>query len=261
MATRKNRPVLYEVVRTSQRRQLPLLWQSSTRPASSEARPTESTGGVSETPTRPAFVRLEDGWIHFVLRWPTAAALGAALLVLMVVAFEAGRGLGRGRTGRAAVDEAALEAVLPMSHLPDQTGLPAPPTAGEVVTPRRTSPAEPAAAESAPATVAAGEIEDFRAEKGRSYLVVQHFPPERLSVAREARDFLRAGGVSCVLTRRGRDYVLIATEGFTRDATDARQRRSVEQRMNALIARVRQLGREFAPRGYTFDRCRFEEAR
>jgi len=206
-------------------------------------------------------VRIENGRIHLAIRWPVAVACGAALLMLLTVAFEAGRGLARVRSDAAAADEMPLEAVLPMTPPPAGGELPALPSGGEVVTPRRESPVQPAAAEPEAEASVVGEIEEFRPERGRSYLVVQHFPPERLSVAREARDFLRAGGVPCVLTRRGRDFVLIASEGFTRDVADARQRRSVEQRMNALMARVRQLGREFAPRGYTFDRCRFEEAR
>ncbi len=267
MATRKNRPVLYEVVRTSRRRSdlgrrhVPSLWRSVSRPAPGDVRTTEPPGVVPEATPRPAFVRVENDRIHLVIRWPVAVAFGAALLVLLTVAFEAGRGLARGRSDAVAAEEMPLEAVLPMTPSPARVEQPAPPSGGEVVTPRRELPGQPVAAEPGAEAAVVGEIEEFRPEKGRSYLVVQHFPQERLSVAREARDFLRAGGVPCVLTRRGRDFVLIASEGFTRDAADARQRRNVEQRMNALMAKVRQLGREFAPRGYTFDRCRFEEVR
>lgn len=267
MANRKNRPVLYEVIRASRhrrdpaRRHAPALWQRPPRAAQGETVTSDSPRGTSEVPVYPALVRIEGDRVHFVLRWPAAAVLGAALLVVMVVAFQAGRGLGSSRV-EGSVDDAAFEAVLPMTLPPDRTDLPARPSPGEVATPARESPpSEVAGAQPGPESALEGDVEEFHAERGKSYLVVQHFPRNRLSVAREARDYLKTGGVACVLTRRGPDYVLIASEGFTPNVGDARQRRSVEQRMNALMAKVRQLGKDFAPRGYSFDRCRFEEAR
>jgi hypothetical protein len=267
MATRKNRPVLYEVIRTSRRRSdatrrhVPAPWQSPPRSVHSEARPVEPAGVAPDTPTYPPLMRLDGERVHFALRWPTAAVLGAALLVVMLVAFQAGRGFG-GAGVESGADDAEFEAVLPMTHPSNQAEPAAQASPGGVVTPPRESPSPEAAGPQAGADPASeGDVEELRAEKGKSYLVVQHFPRNRLSVAREARDYLRAGGVPCVLTRRGPDYVLIASEGFTANVSDARQRRSVEQRMNALMAKVRQLGKEFAPRGYSFDRCRFEEAR
>ncbi len=276
VAVRKNRPVLFEVARRNRKaseygrrrpaESSPPVHIAAEREPVRPASEPESSGPEVPTPVYPAAMRVEGGKVNLSLSTPMAAVLGAALLVVVVVAFQAGRGSARPAGtiggGGALLENSDDGAPADMSLVGGEGS-------DEVAVPERGSGAAgasdstPAAGPGAAEGGAAGNppVAAFRLEAGLHYLVIQYFRERDQDKAIAARDFLRERGVECAVIRRGPDYVLVAKEAFQRDHKDAATRAAEIKRSDALQARVKELGKEYASKGYSFRDCRFEKVR
>ncbi len=242
MPSRRNRRLLFEVagraparpaVRVAPRASIPLRAASGDRPA--------SAGNVGAEAERPAGQR----WQR-----PEVWAVVAALVVVAVVAFYAGRRYERfasmQRPGEVVSSDAAAErapADEPLEPRSTPAAQPEPPQTGPQAAPaaRRTArPAVPPRVELKP---------------GYGYIVVQHFPLKRRKDAEAAVRFLLDAGVPAALLR-GADYRVIVTEPFDTLNADRSVARREQQRASRMQARIRELGREFNRlRGYSFKDC------
>lgn len=93
-------------------------------------------------------------------------------------------------------------------------------------------------------------------EKGRHYVVVQHFRSSEREAARAATAYLQSHGVAVALDESPREYRLIALEPFLLDQKEAAARQREQKRVDALKQQIRALGREYArTAGYAFDQC------
>jgi len=212
-------------------------------------------------------VRVVDGRVQFELAWPWLALTAAAVVVVLWLVFQAGMHAGRGPAPQryGADFETVLEqparvagvsaeptgaAELRPDHRPGADQPVATPVAPAV----RPAPSPP------PARQAAATPAVFSFKPGCHYLVVQHFRKSQMEVAQKTAAFLRDHGIPCVI-EAGVDLRVIATEAFDLQQKDAKARDAARQRLEALKARVRALGKEFAREyGYAFEQC-YEQLR
>jgi hypothetical protein len=83
-------------------------------------------------------------------------------------------------------------------------------------------------------------------KKGFHYVVVQHFPKRSgRTAASEAARYLIDNGVACA-TLEAADIRLVATEPFLIEQADSGASRREQQRANALVARIKELGEQYA---------------
>jgi hypothetical protein len=262
LSTRRNRPVLYELVSRSQRSRS---WTTSTgespKPAPEKPKPQAPPPPAARPPTRnqsPGSVRVVNGRVHLTLGWPQFTVLGAVLLVALVVAFQAGvssvqPGTPTEDTPLFPVDDEAAPAE------PDAEPLrPAVaddrPTRQVAVPEQRSTPAEPAAPTAAAAAPDVAENYDFRPD--HAYVIVQHLPKSRrgLEAAKEIQAFLVANGLKSIVRvgNSKRDYEVVLTEPFATKSSNAAVERRERDRATRLMERVRSLGKEYASKGYSF---------
>jgi hypothetical protein len=272
MLSRKKKPVLYEVIRRS------AAGQMARKPAEREPEPAaeavheppkprivtsvEEASSVPEAYEPRRMVRVDRELVQLSLTWPVATVLSLAVLVALLLSFYAGWSTapvgshaGTRVTGAATDDFAA-------AAKPDGSS-PAAPSGSIAVPPLRDAgSAKAAPVKPQPQASAAPLDVPFQPAKGSHYLVVQYFKRDRAEVAALAQQLLAENGVAAALTRRGQDYVLIATEPFLLDNKDPALRRKEKQRADALQAIVRKVGKQFVTKnGYSFDQCFFEEAK
>ncbi len=261
MSARRNRPVLYEMVRHSRRP------GQTARPRSGEPAATEtsSTPAPPRTtpppktaePTAPRTVRVIDGHVSVRLGWPGLAVLAVGAIFVLFVAFQAGARFATTQTGDLA--DTMPPTAMPIDEPPQDTPAPVaahrPPRQAEVVTPR---PVEQAPAQSRPAPVErTGETAQptFEFKRGYHYVVVQHFRRADLNAAQQAASFLHERGVPTEL-RTGSDVQLIAREPFLINQDDTVARAAERRRCDALKQRIREIGKEYAKEaGYDFKDC------
>ena len=263
MAARKKRPVLFEVFRP----------ESPTGDPTLKPRPFRST----RLPERPAITdEREDDVVRTTTISPSATRsparerrvltvsastftiLIAGMIVLLFVAFAAGR---------------RYESIYPSSFTPAeftlendeeaeaQTDLAA---AIDQPAPKQVASGEEAALQPHrrmpdPAPAAPSQV---TLQRGRNYVVVQHFNKSRQRAdALAAAEFLEANGVPCA-TLTGADIRLIATQPFLTRQADAAAARAEQERANRLLNRIKQLGQRYnrellnqGKKGYTFSEC------
>lgn len=258
MATRRKRPVLYEVMRRSQPRDS----ASRRRSAAPAAAPTGGTASpaptaVSASADRPRAIRIADGRLYAVLGWPGLGVLAVGTVFILWVMFQAGERYARSQfpagetANRTVADSAATDVegggIPSADHRPADGGTVATPTDPVTEAPAPASPSETGAAEPQPT---------FEFKPGYHYVVIQHFYKSRQADAVSAARYLRANGVSCVVTPRTRDVELIATAPFLLRQEDVDARAAERQRCDALKRQIKQIGREYArEHGYAFDQC------
>ena len=263
MATRKNRPVLYEVVRRTRGVVVPawLRKQGAPQPASAQPAVTQvplpTPSGARSWP-----VRVGQGRVHFELAWPWLVVGGVALVVAFWLVFQVGLRVGRERAPQSYGSEFEAELERPARV----AGVAAEPTGGvELRADHRPGGDQPVATPAAPAVRPSaappagreptGASAGFSFRAGYYYLVVQHFRKSQMEVAQKAGAFLNDHGIPCVI-ESGVDLRVIATEAFDLDQKDAKARDAEHQRLEALRSRIRALGREFARQyGYAFEQC------
>jgi len=268
VATRKRRPVLYEVVRRARGGQP--AWQQRPEQPDPETFPPTASPSTAPTPARPAeasepapTVQVVGERVHLSLGWPVIAVALAGFLVVLAVSFHAGTRYAQ-QTGPP--DEDGLTPTEAGSLLTgatevadsgtarsaEDTGAPAPRRESAVASgdtrakaPERTSPPpdrQPTSAE---------------LQKGYHYVFIQFFPKSRLKDTQDAAAFLRANGLPCIIQRASDDIRLIADQPFLLDQRDVAARQRARQRCEELKRRIKQLGKEYARTGggYAFDQC------
>lgn len=269
--SKKTRPVLYEVLRrrsenrTQWRSPRPRAIESDAPAESIEATPSH----VSRPPAqqRPDFLRLLGNRIEFSISGVMLGGAGVGLLVLLVVAFQIGRytagsaaksgaGSGEGDTGitnllnsvsqgNARNDQPVKlrEPERPTTNVPRNS---VEPDGGSIAAKPRDNaksspPAEPDRTGSPPPP---GDEPKpvLQLVKGKSYYLIQCFPPRERQAAEDAAAFMIQNGVPSGIQQRRSDIVLWATEAFDVNADDAAIRRAAQQRAKKLEARVKELG-------------------
>jgi hypothetical protein len=277
MAARKSRPVLYELIAQSQQTASwtrPAQSDQATRPQIVKLATTTAAGDAHSGAGRGAL----PGWIgrrvSLELSMPYMVAIGAVAIVLIALAFYAGRESGGDKNGTSAALEQALtqkpgeattvderpRAEPPITHRPSRpVAVPPRPDQPPSEPARETHPAPPAP-EIPAQPEAAAKPQAF--ESGKAYVIVQHLSKRGAGpqAAERIRDFLTAGGVPCVVHSSGPDLVVVATEPF---AIDPKKRKDAgdpeRKRAQQLMDRIRKLGEQYVTSGYTFKDCYLRE--
>lgn len=271
MSRSKDRPILFEVV---SRENAASLAQSAKlrptaaprierpqRPAVAPSEPTQSEA-ADPIPGEPA-VRFRSGRLQINLGWVGLSATATALLLTLLLTFQAGGRYAGSITGVAAAPDDELSRLLAQTADPsvlDSQGshltsgsrrIATPPLALEKGPPReRTDKAR--GRPSAPVNVGI-----FTREKGQHYVIVQHFRKSESKAAAAAALFLTSRGVPSSIDRSGSDIRLFAHESFRIGQKDAKAARREQQRCDTLKARIKTLGKEYVKKhGYAFEGCR-----
>lgn len=259
MAARKKRPVLYEVYKPrpkpgeagNRQRRFPISLGLGWKPAAGE-RPVETRGPASGTgsqvpPAAPS-VSMPSGAApsaprQVTITLPTLAIVVAGVLVLLAVAFSAGRKYeaayagAAGEARRLTGDEDAAGA-RPPGGASDAQAQTAEPSAAE-----KGASGPPPGASAGERSGAGGGQPQITLTRGCHYVIVQHFGAKR-DDALEAARFLQERGVPCALLP-GKDIRVVATEPFLIRQTDTAAAQRERQRAERLLQRIRQIGLEF----------------
>ena len=255
MPSRKNRPVLYEVVSRSKRprahseahRVTPTTSQPSSAPPA--APPTPTPHEKSHTPVARPTVRVAQGRLILSVGWPQALVIIGLVAVVLIATFQAGVRSTQPRAEAPAdgdflglptdddANETPARPPLP-DHRPDNGGI-LTPVSGDTddsPAPTRPEPAEPPPPRE----------EAFSFTPGSHYVVIQYFPRRAREAATAARDHLQSQGIDCRIRQRQRDLMLFATQPF-----------SSANETQPLLARIRELGKEYfkTGSGYSFGDC------
>jgi hypothetical protein len=278
VATRRKRPVLYEIVRHT-RRTSDVGWRKSHfRTESPKRVPLEPLRASSAPGLRPAAVAVEAPRplaapessapvstarsIHFAagrllidLAWPGITATALLAIVLLALAFQAGKRYVKPAESVpaaqkvAAVNPADPAAPVRRESAPISAAVPSHRPPEKAQTP--TVPAR--AAEPPPAPAPAAEPADdqtnqpaYAFKPNYHYVVVQYFPLEHKEVASDAVRFLQANGVDAVIVPKKSDVEVIATQPFLLKQKDRNAQIAAQKACDALKERIRTLGREFA---------------
>ena len=245
---RRQRRVLYEVVQPS--KEDLSLWK--TRPTTVTPEPDPLSPSAPKEPakvphagvSRAAYAQPAEASPISVSR-QTIAICAAAVVMLVLVAFSAGRHFeasrsdpGEDRLLTATDDGNADSDPAQSGGEPGQTAGAAPaPTANGNGTPARPVDSARNGAPAKPETPAL--------KQGYHYVVVQHFGSKR-QAAQDAADYLRAKGVACtVVAGRGKDYRVLATDAFLIDQSDSAAGQRERQRADRLRQRIREIGEEY----------------
>ncbi len=258
MAARKSRPVLFEVVARTQRARNRGIAQRPSPPSVSPGGASSSRAASGPYPTglpaspagRLPVLSVQGGRVHLTLGWLHCTAIAALVVVLLVLAYQAGRRSVQSASGSAPdSDLEKLWAAPAVSQTPPAAAPPVPAqgrAGGPIVTPAgpvvepsaaiKPQPAEPVPAPSVQPEPASFSVNSY-------YVVVQHFPKRAQSAAEAARDFLQSRGVPCVIRVGAGDLELVAIEGF-----------ATEQQAQDLVRRILELGKEYwnSGGGYNF---------
>ncbi len=275
MASRKNRPVLYELVSHGGQ---PQAWpapgpqtgtpsQPSSGPEQPGAAPTEDLF----TSPRPAHatLRIVNGRVVLDLAWPYLAAVGVLLVVVLIATYHAGARSVHPPSPKATDVQAVLRgksdseppAAEPVAPRPT----PQPGRSGPVVTPRTPVPAEPPPETPPPAEAKPAEHEEaasFALRPGYSYVVVQHLSkrPAGVQAGEKIREFLTAKGIATVVRPGSGDLEVLVAEPFLTKQGDGAAAAHEKERARQLVERIKKLGQEFnLVGGYSFDKCYLRE--
>lgn len=263
MAGRKKRPVMYEVIRRSQRSEAEEAARPARAPERSRREPVRAAATVVPTcpraeepqlqPRLPV-VRMTDRGVAIQLGWTGCAVLAIGTLCVLAVTFGAGSRYAR-ETSTGDTDNQAGLAGESASGADPADGRR---TAGtSVAVPPRSRAIDANRARGAAQRPERRETRPFDARKGYSYIVAQYFPKSKLQDARNAAVFLRSRGVACAVERGSKDIRLIATEPFLIDQKDAAKRKREKRRAEDLQKQIRRIGKEYTRTGgrYAFDQC------
>jgi hypothetical protein len=267
VATRKKRPILYEVFRPEPRSGDPARKPRAFRPSREAERPVSTderepdiltTTTFSSGPTPPVARDRR----AITVSASTLTVLIAGMIVLLLVAFVAGR---------------RYESIHPSTFTPANFTLA---TDQDADTQARLAPENDAASDQQTAAGPPGTDESsgqadgeatgrasptpsqVTLQKGYHYVVVQHFNKDRQQPdAIAAAKFLRDNGVPCAILP-GADLRLVATQPFLINQTDAAAGRNERARADRLLERIRQLGQQYnkdllkqGKKGYAFSQC------
>jgi hypothetical protein len=267
VATRKKRPILYEVFRPEPRSGDPALKPRAFRPSREAERPVSTderepdiltTTTFSSGPTAPVARDRR----AITISASTLTVLIAGMIVLLLVAFVAGR---------------RYESIHPSTFTPADFTLET--DAGAEAQARlaaeNDAPSDQQTAAGPTGTEESADEANRRAtgptsptpsqvtlQKGYHYVVVQHFSKNRQQAdAIAAAKFLRDNGVPCA-TLPGADIRLVATQPFLVNQTNAAAARNERDRADRLLERIRQLGQQYnkdllkqGKKGYAFSQC------
>lgn len=277
MAARKTRPVLYEVIRPKLRTRDPALKPRSPRSASAVEHPPatetrEVHGPDVATNAHPPAPRTDAARFHMTFSGQTLFVLIAIIIVLLVVAFSAGRRYGAppadawdGSASAEATDEESESDTLARDP---EAVVAAVPEDDEGAAVGRRTPASPGtgAAARTDADESAGRVRQVTLQKGYTYVVVQHFGGKRQDALAAAR-FLQERGVPCA-TLDGRDIRVVATQPFLVKQADTAAARDERRKADRLLAQIKEIGKEFdkyrrqqGEGGYTLSGCYLYEIR
>lgn len=286
MAQRKDRPILFEVVQKGAETRAPATRRGSGSGLSEFARRLRANPEVRQ-PVRPSgptpgdeivdvepvdrpdsaggltalIERFKNGKLHLAISWTAIAGLGLFALLLILLSFYIGSQWARSSLVVAAPKsddplERALEGDPQSSvlEIPDSQHR----SGGRIATPPRNEPH--AASESGtPTVIPATTLDSPREtprEKGRHYLVIQHFKKTDVSDAEAAEQFIRVNGIPCSIYGSTKDLRLIATQGFLIDQKDAAAKQAEQRKCDDLKRRIKELGKQYAKTGrYVFDQC------
>lgn len=271
MSPRKSRPVLYEILRRSQRQRPPTRRTTGQppppapqvdQPAGTPAGPTVIDDTETPAPTayarrmqmRPAPVRLSEGKLHLAIGWPSGIVIGVALICLLLVAYDAGKRSAAPDETPPGENTPAAERTAPpgdgSAHQPaQQPGGTTPPGSingrGAAIPDNPTAEAAPTEREtpSEPEPPASDEL------RGQ-YIVVQDMGVQR-DRSRRMRDavaiveHLRSHGIGAMVYQRPGQIPLVVATQPVEELSSAQ----VEE----LKANIRAAGREFPD--YDFRDC------
>ena len=269
MPPRRKKPVLYEIVRHT-RRSTDVGWRDKRNDADRPNRspmenpePALQASPLGAVEARPATevtrsapaVRFVDGRLLVDLAWPGITASAVMAVVLLGLAFQAGKRSAASaepgyveQTADAGTPEPAA-ALLPPELRPPPRDLPAPRPAERVQVPVAPAPraAEPQPAAAPPEPPPERENQPaFSFEPGYHYVVVQHFRLEHKDAAFDAARFLQANGVDAVVVVKKADVEVVATTPFLLKQDNRAARAAAQKACDALKEKIRTLGREFA---------------
>ena len=267
MATRKKRPILYEVFRPEPRSGDPAYKPRAFRPSRVAARPVSTDEREPDVLTTTTFSSAPIPTVvrdrrAITISASTLTLLIAGMIVLLLVAFVAGR--------RYETDHPStfVPADFTLESDEDAAGKTRLTAANDTPSDQQTA-AGPSGADGAPeqadrrtADPAPASPSQVTLQKGYHYVVVQHFNKNRQQAdAIAAARFLRDNGVPCA-TLPGADIRLVATQPFLVNQTNAAAARNERDRADRLLERIRQLGQQYnkdllkqGQKGYTFSQC------
>jgi hypothetical protein len=140
---------------------------------------------------------------------------------------------------------------------PESEPAPAPPTTDET-TGQSAEPVAAGASEGPEPPAPPPERPTVELRRGYHYVVVQHFPKRHRDHAERAARFLQDNGLSCALLS-GADIRLVIAEPFLIDQDDRAASRRERKRGEALVQRVKELGKEYRKHGYAFEGAALRE--
>lgn len=261
----KDRPVLFELVngkQTAVKRSPERLNPRPRKPIRTRAaKPVERTRRDAAAISGEPSFEFRNGRLRVRLGWTGISGVGVCVVLLLLIAFQAG-----GRfyaIAPSTIDgEAELNRILAGPADPGVLNLPE--------SERRASPRRIATAEDvAPEDEDGGSASDAPGTSGATltpgwhYIIAQYFPNSRQRDAEKAAAYLGENGVPAAVFTSGPDIRLIALEGFLIDQPDGRAGAQEQKRCDALKARIRELGKEYARLGggYAFDAPRERKQR
>jgi hypothetical protein len=258
---RKNRPVLYEVLR---RKGPSTPW----RPRVSRAAPPETTAaapadeGFSTLDESPPLVTVAAGRIYLVFGFPIALLILGSLLALSAVLVHVGWRMGQrdlaeearhvapALNGLREASEPSAESGSPNRGRETSPGIAIPDKrAFDAAVPAAKGTVQPAAQ---PPGESAAPAQKVKLDKGMWYVFVQHFSLKDGDDARKAYEFLESNGIACARLT-GKDIRLLAVEPFDIGNKDRAIATRERARANELIKRIKDLGKQyFKTGGYDF---------
>ncbi len=270
---KKKRPVMYEIIRRSQRSEAEKAARPARAPARSRREPVRAAATVvpisprveepqpqpqpqaqAQLQPRPPVVRLTDRGVAIQLGWTGCTVLVIGTLCVLAVTFGAGSRYARETSTGDSDNQAGLAGESPSGADPADARRPA---GTNVAVPPRSPGIDANRARGAAQPPERLEERPFDARKGYSYIIVQYFQKSKLKDARAAAVFLRLKGVACAVERGSKDIRLIATKPFLIDQKDAARRNREKRRAEDLQKQIRRIGKEYARTGgrYAFDQC------
>lgn len=255
MATRRKRPVMYEVVNRGRRARGRAVTWPTTAPAAQPTAAPERPTCLATPPTSTAAddggpepsVQVDHGRVLLSLGWPQLTVAGVLAIVVLVAVFWAGR-----RSVLPPEPEAEITEFLSgdVREVPADRGpvaalnLDHRPGGGAATPLRREAPQHgaPSAEREQPAEPPPDAAPQPTLESGHHYVLVQYFPKSRRQHAQDAARFLRSEGVECTVIAAPSDLRLFATKRFSSAGA-----------AEGLIRQVRELGRQYARAGGGYD--------
>jgi hypothetical protein len=223
-------------------------------------------------PPKPAAPHDVGGTWRMTVSASTLAIVVAGMVVLLAVAFSAGRKYeayypSTSDTAELAQggDDEVAEATLGGPETAGESEAEQPIQTARKAAPRTELPAE--SSEGGKPPTGATKPPQVALQIGHHYVVVQHFKRRNPQAALDAARFLKENGVPCA-TLTGADIRVIATEPFRIRQGNAAASRAERRRADELMRKIRQLGQEYSKllakqgkKGYTFSDCYLYEVK